>query len=264
MRADLLLLERGLVESRSMAQRLVMAGQVRADGQIVSKSSNLLPTEINLEIKALPKYVSRGGLKLEAALEAFDLSVSGKLCADVGASTGGFTDCLLQNGALKVYAIDVGRGQLHWKMRQNERVVVMEKTNARYIPSLPEEIDLITVDTSFISLKIILPVVRNWLASKGEIVALVKPQFEVGKKEAEIAKGVIRDSALHKDVLDRILNFSRSISLYPTAMIASPIQGPKGNIEFLLQLSFAETLSLADEDLVSSALAMAKKVAKKK
>jgi 23S rRNA (cytidine1920-2'-O)/16S rRNA (cytidine1409-2'-O)-methyltransferase len=264
LRADVLLFEKGLVESRSMAQRLVMAGQVRANGHIVSKPSVMLSIETDLEIEALPKYVSRGAFKLEKALDIFNVSVSGKICADVGASTGGFTDCLLQNGASKVYAIDVGRGQLHWKIRQDERVVVMEKSNARHISALPEKIDLITVDTSFISLRIILPVVMNWLASNGEIITLVKPQFEVGKQEADISKGVIRDPRLHKKVLEKIINFSRSTSLFPSGLIASPIKGTKGNIEFLLWLSRVDSRALVDEDLVSSALAMASDLGKKK
>lgn len=257
-RVDVLLLELGLAESRSMAQRLVMAGQVRADDQLVHKASSLIQEGAHLEVIALPKYVSRGGQKLEYALAAFQTLVNGQICADVGASTGGFTDCLLQNGATKVYAIDVGHGQLHWKLRQDERVEVMEKTNARYLKNLPEKIDLITIDVSFISLEKILPIVMNWLTEKGQIIALIKPQFEAGKREVEMGKGVIRKPEVHQAVLHKILQFVETINLFPAGLIASPIKGPKGNIEFLMWLSRDSRASLNDEDLVSSALAMSK------
>ncbi len=164
-RLDLLLVERGLAESRSLAQRLIMAGQVRVDGQLVLKPATGVASEAELTLDYGPRYVSRGGEKLHGALEAFPLTVQGRTCADVGASTGGFTDCLLQHGAARVYAIDVGKGLLHWKLRNHPRVVVMEKTNARYVASLPEPVTLVTVDASFISLKILLPVIKNWFAS---------------------------------------------------------------------------------------------------
>jgi 23S rRNA (cytidine1920-2'-O)/16S rRNA (cytidine1409-2'-O)-methyltransferase len=184
-RVDILLVERGLAESRNQAQRLVMAGQVRANGQVVSKPSTTMPVEAILTVDQGPAFVSRGGEKLQAALQAFAVDPAGKVCADVGASTGGFTDCLLQNGAAKVYAIDVGQGILHWKLRTDPRVVVMEGANARYLEGLPESIDLVTIDASFISLKLLLPVIKDWFhlhtlpqeGCGGDVIALVKPQL---------------------------------------------------------------------------------------
>ena len=232
-RADALLVARGLAESRSQAQRLLMAGQVRADGQLVDRPASLLPDETKLEVLARPRFVSRGGEKLEAALKEFQIAVNGFVCADVGASTGGFTDCLLQRGAQRVYAIDVGKGQLHWKLRQDPRVFVMEETNARNLKSLTDPIDLVTVDASFISLKTLLPVVVGWLKPAGELVALIKPQFEAGKREASRGKGVIRDAEIHRRVLTEIMEFSISLGLASRGLMRSPILGPKGNVEFL-------------------------------
>src|SRR3990170_7879484 len=181
-RADELLVARGLAESRSQAQRLVMAGQVRAAGQVVAKPSSLLAPEVDLQVDTGPRFVSRGGEKLAAALAHFSVSVDGFVCADLGASTGGFTDCLLQHGAARVYAIDVGKGQLHWRLRGHPRVRVIEGTNARALASLPEPISLATIDVSFISLKLLLPVVMAWFSDRhGEIIGLIKPQFEAGK-----------------------------------------------------------------------------------
>ena len=254
-RADILLVELGLTESRSMAQRLVMAGQVRIEGQVVAKPSVLLPVDTPLEVIDLPKYVSRGGLKLEAALQAFEQDVEGNVCADVGASTGGFTDCLLQHGAAKVYAIDVGSKQLHWKLRSDERVVVMEQTNARHLESLPEPIDLVTIDASFISLALLLPQAQKWLAPDGEVIALIKPQFEVGKEEAAQGRGVIRDTALHHSVLLDSLTFADSLGLAPYNLIASPLRGPKGNVEFLVHLVQSAESTPETERLVEAALA---------
>ena len=233
-RADVLLVERGLAESRAKAQRLVMAGQVRADGQIVDKPSSMFEGEVQLEIDRGPRYVSRGGEKLEAALEGFGVEVAGKVCADVGASTGGFTDCLLQHGASKVYAVDVGKGQLDWKLRQDARVVVMEETNARYLAALPEVSDLVTVDASFISLKTLLPVMKGWLSERGQLIALVKPQFEAGKQEVGKGKGVIRDEQIHRRVLAEILEFVEGQGFGLRGLLRSPVLGPKGNVEFLL------------------------------
>ena len=238
-RVDILLVERGLAESRSMAQRLVMAGQVRANGQVVAKSSMTFPVEIQLEVDRGPRFVSRGGEKLAGAIEAFGLDFTGKKCADIGASTGGFTDCMLQNGAAKVYAIDVGNGILHWNLRQDERVVVMEGTNARNVSSLPDPIHFVSVDASFISLKILLPVFRNWFPSEGgEAVVLVKPQFEAGRKLAARGKGVIRDPQVHRDVLAEVLGFAQMEGFGLLGLAVSPITGPKGNIEFLAHLSY--------------------------
>lgn len=236
-RIDLLLVERGLAESRSLAQRLVMAGQVRVDGQVVNKPSSSVAKDADVTVDQGPQFVSRGGEKLAGALVGFGVSVAGFVCADVGASTGGFTDCLLQNGAEKVYAIEVGKGILHWNIRQDERVVVMEKTNARNVANLPEPVDLVTVDASFISLKILLPVVKNWLKEKGQVIALIKPQFEVGRKLAAKGKGVVRDEEIHRQVLVDLLGFVQNENLGVKGLIKSPLLGPKGNVEFLAWLT---------------------------
>jgi len=217
-RIDILLVERGLAESRNRAQRLVMAGEVRVDGEMVHKSSTQVALDAHIEVKQKPKYVSRGGKKLAAAIEAFCVNVKGKVCADVGASTGGFTDCLLQNGAVKVYAIDVGYGVLHWKLRQDPRVIVMERINARYLDALPESIDLVTIDASFISLALILPAVKSWFEG------------------ADGQTGVIKDEAVHELVLKETLMSAHALGFWPMGLIPSPIRGPKGNVEFLVNL----------------------------
>jgi 23S rRNA (cytidine1920-2'-O)/16S rRNA (cytidine1409-2'-O)-methyltransferase len=236
-RIDLLLVERGLAESRNQAQRLVMAGEVRVEGEMIHKPSTQVDINAEIEVKERPPYVSRGGKKLEAAIEAFSVAVSGKICADVGASTGGFTDCLLQNGASKVYAIDVGYGVLHWKLRKDLRVVVMERTNARYVDALPEPVDLVTIDASFISLNLILPAVMGWFeGDQGQVIALIKPQFEAGRKAAAVHAGVIKDRSVHAQVLDATLSDAMALGFYPTDLIPSPIRGPKGNVEFLVDL----------------------------
>ncbi|KAA3643604.1 MAG: TlyA family RNA methyltransferase [Chloroflexi bacterium] len=235
-RIDVLLVERGLAESRNKAQRLVMAGQVRVNGQVAMKSSEQVAEDAELAVDSGPRFVSRGGGKLLAALEGFEVDVEGKICADVGASTGGFTDCLLQHGAAKVYAIDVGRGILHWKLRQDERVVVMEGTNARYIENLPEAVELVTIDASFISLKVLLPMVKDWLAESGEVIALIKPQFEAGKQEASKGKGVIKDPKVRQRVVDEISAFALEQGYIQKGLTESPVKGPKGNVEFLLWL----------------------------
>ena len=242
-RLDVLLTERGLAESRSKAQAIIMAGQVRVDDQVTLKPATKVSTVSALTIDSGPRFVSRGGEKLEAALEAFPIDLSGLTCADVGASTGGFTDCMLQRGAAKVYSIDVGKGILHWKLRNHPRVVVMEKTNARYVESLPEAVDFVTVDASFISLKILLPVVKGWFASpqaevelKGDAVALIKPQFEAGRKDVSRGDGVIREPEIHRQVLDDILTFAQKEGFGIRGLTRSPIRGPKGNVEFLVWL----------------------------
>jgi 23S rRNA (cytidine1920-2'-O)/16S rRNA (cytidine1409-2'-O)-methyltransferase len=239
-RLDMLLVERGLVESRAKAQAIIMAGQVRVDGQVADKPASNVPNGANVTVDRGPRFVSRGGEKLEAALAAFGVDVRGRVCADVGASTGGFTDCLLQRGAARVYAIDVGKGLLHWKLRNDPRVVVMEETNARFVESLPEPVSLVTIDASFISLKILLPVVRGWLAPptpQGEgIIALIKPQFEAGRKETAKNKGVIRDPAVHHAVLTDVLAFAQTEGFAVRGLIRSPLLGPKGNVEFLAWL----------------------------
>ncbi len=234
-RIDQLLVEKGLAESRAQAQRLIMAGQVRLGGERVMKASQRAAPDAELEVLAGPRFVSRGGEKLAAALEAFAIEVGGCVCADVGASTGGFTDCLLQAGAARVYAIDVGHGLLHWKLRQDPRVILLERTNARYLESLPEPVDLVSVDVSFISLRLILPAVRRWLKPGGQVVALVKPQFEAGRDQVGRG-GVVRDPRVHRRVLRAILRAAAELELGARGLMRSPLKGPKGNVEFLLWL----------------------------
>lgn len=236
-RLDILLVERGLVESRSLAQRLIMAGQVRVNGQVIFKPADKVDETAEFSIDQGPRFVSRGGEKLEEALTAFDLTdLGGKVCADVGASTGGFTDCLLQHNASHVYAIDVGYGILHWKIRQDQRVTVMERTNARNIIRLPEPVALVTVDASFISLKILLPVIRGWFEKSGTVIALIKPQFEAGRQEAARGEGVIRDPLVHQKVLQDVLGAAVIDGYSVRGLIRSPLLGPKGNTEFLVRL----------------------------
>ena len=241
MRLDVLMLSRELAPSRSKAQALIMAGQVRVNGQLVHKPATKVDSSAEIRIARGPRFVSRGGEKLLAALTAFPIRVEGRICADVGASTGGFTDCLLQHGAAKVYAIDVGKGILDWKLRNDTRVVVMEGTNARYVESLPEPISLATIDASFISLKVLLPAVQKWLSSSGEVVSLIKPQFEAGRREVSRGKGVIRDAEIHRRVLREILTFAMDIGFSPLGLIRSPVLGPKGNVEFLAWFSETES-----------------------
>lgn len=236
-RLDILLVERGLVSSRSLAQRLVMAGQVRADGQMIIKPADKVDEKAMLTVDHGPRFVSRGGEKLDAALTAFNLTdLSGMVCADVGASTGGFTDCMLQHGADHVFAIDVGYGILHWKIRQDPRVTVMERTNARNVPRLPQPANLVTVDASFISLKILLPVIKGWFVDSGMVVALIKPQFEAGRQDAARGEGVIRDPLVHQKVLQEVLSAAIEDGYGVRGLIRSPLLGPKGNTEFLVWL----------------------------
>jgi 23S rRNA (cytidine1920-2'-O)/16S rRNA (cytidine1409-2'-O)-methyltransferase len=248
-RLDMLLVERGLAESRAKAQAMIMAGQVRVADQVMLKPATAVLTDVVLTVDSGPRFVSRGGEKLDAALQAFEIDVSGLICADVGASTGGFTDCLLQRGAAKVYAIDVGKGILHWKLRNDPRVVVMEETNARFVESLPERVRLVTVDASFISLKILLPVIKHWLfplssfldegkakEERDHVIALIKPQFEAGKKDVARGDGVIRDPEIHKQVLLDVLWFAQNERFDVRGLIKSPLLGPKGNAEFLVWL----------------------------
>lgn len=255
-RIDLLLVERGLADSRAQAQRLVMAGQVRVDGQVALKPSQTVHPEALLEVDQGPPFVSRGGEKLQAALATFPIPVEGRVCADVGASTGGFTDCLLQNGAAKVYAIDVGHGILHWKLRNDPRVVVMERTNARYVERLPEPVELATIDASFISLKVLLPVVKAWFGeAPGQVVALIKPQFEAGKQQTAKGDGVIRDPAVHRAVLEEVLGFAVQEGFEVGGLIRSPLLGPKGNSEFLAWLlTPVRGMGANPEDLIREAL----------
>jgi 23S rRNA (cytidine1920-2'-O)/16S rRNA (cytidine1409-2'-O)-methyltransferase len=249
-RVDVLLVERGLAGSRSQAQRLIMAGQVRVDGQVVLKPSSTADQAADLVVDTGPRFVSRGGEKLEAALLAFPVVVTGKVCADAGASTGGFTDCLLQAGARRVYAIDVGQGILDWKLRQDPRVVVMEETNARFVAALPELVALATVDVSFISLKLMLPVVKGWLdGGGGEVIALIKPQFEAGRQTVARGKGVVRDPAVHRQVLLEVLSSAVHSGFQPAGLIRSPMLGPKGNVEFLAYLKAPPAAGLPGAEL---------------
>lgn len=238
-RLDVWLVEKGLAESRSQAQRLIMAGRVRVGQTIAEKAGQMVDAGAEIEIIQPARFVSRGGEKLEAALTAFGISdLRGKVCVDVGASTGGFTDCLIQHGAARVFAIDVGYGVLHWRLRRDERVVVMERTNARYVKGFGEKIDLVTIDASFISLKILLPVVRQWFGEQnGEVIALIKPQFEAGQQEAARGEGVIRDPQVHRQVLKEMVEFCQREGWIVRGLIRSPLTGPKGNIEFLIWLA---------------------------
>jgi len=250
------MVERGLAESRSLAQKLVMAGQVNVNGQTALKASDPVSSGDEILIDLGPKYVSRGGEKLEAALEAFNLGdLSGFVCADLGASTGGFTDCLLQHGAVRVYAVDVGQGILHWKLRNDPRVVVMEKTNARNLNGFPEKMDLLSVDVSFISIKTILPVMNTLLKNgSGKVIVLVKPQFEAGREAAAKGKGVIRDAEIHRQVLASVIESARGIGFSIQGLIPSPLLGPKGNREFLLFLWNFSSDQADDADLIAKAV----------
>ena len=234
-RLDLLLVERGLEESRQRAQALIMSGQVFVNGQRWDKPGMAAPGDAAVEIRGdrLP-YVSRGGLKLEKAMACFPIRLEGAVCADIGASTGGFTDCMLQNGAAKVYAVDVGRGQLAWKLRSDPRVVCLERTNARYLSreQVPEELAFASVDVSFISLSLILPPLAALLGPEGEAVTLVKPQIEAGREKVG-KKGVVRDPAVHLEVLERWLEHAAAAGLMVRGLTYSPIRGPEGNIEYL-------------------------------
>jgi len=231
-RLDVLLVERGLAESRALAQRLIRAGEVRVAGQVSDKPGTQVATNVEITVQARPRFVGRGGEKLEAALVRFGLDVEGKAVADVGASTGGFTDCLLQRGARLVYAIDVGYGQLDWRLRNDPRVVVMERTNARHLDELPQPVDLVTADVSFISLRLILPAVVGWLEPDGQVLALIKPQFEAGRRD--VGKGgVVRDPAVHRQVLEQVLDAASELGLGLHGLIPSPLRGPAGNVEFL-------------------------------
>jgi len=239
LRIDQLLVERGLAESRSLAQRLVMAGQVRVAGEMVHKPSAMVTSDANLEIKRRPRYVSRAGAKLAAGLEAFQIRPEARVCADVGSSTGGFTDCLLQQGAERVYAIDVGKGQLHWKLRQDPRVVIMENTNARYLEALAESVSLLTIDVSFISALRILTQAAGWLDTDGEIVVLIKPQFEAGPDR--VGKGgIVRDPQTQREVLELVTRGASELGFFAHGIIRSPVLGTKGNQEYLAWLRFME------------------------
>lgn len=240
-RLDKVLVARGLVETRAKAKGMIMAGEVRVNGEVVDKAGTAVGATDRVELLEPMPYASRGGYKLAGALEEFGVSVHGRVCADVGACTGGFTDVLLQNGAKRVYALDVGYGQLDWQLRRDERVVVMERTNARYVEALAEPVSFVCIDVSFISLRLILPAVQKWLVPKGEdegeaeVVALIKPQFEAGKKL--VGKGgVIRDTAVRQQVVEEMLAWLANNGWFVHGLTESSIQGSDGNVEYLVWL----------------------------
>ena len=242
-RLDVLLVERGLADTRTKAQAVIMSGLVYVAGQKADKPGMSFEETADIEVRgATCPYVSRGGLKLEKALRDFGVDPTGFVCSDSGASTGGFTDCLLQQGAKKVFAIDVGYGQLDWKIRSDPRVVVMERTNVRYVTpeQLGEPLDLSVVDVSFISLRIVLPVIKTFLKENaGQVLCLIKPQFEAGKEKVG-KKGVVRDPAVHKEVLDDFVALTKEIGFKILGLTFSPVKGPEGNIEFLAHLTLAD------------------------
>ena len=250
-RLDVLLAERRLADSREKAKAIIMSGVVYVNGQKEDKAGAMFDVTSEIEVRgAVMKYVSRGGLKLEKAMEVFDVNLDGKVCMDVGSSTGGFTDCMLQNGAVRVYSVDVGHGQLAWKLRNDDRVVVMEKTNIKYVT--PQDIEyrigFASIDVSFISLtKVLLPV-KELLLDDGQIVCLIKPQFEAGRDKVG-KKGVVRDMSVHEDVIRMVLEYAVSIGLDVLGLDYSPIKGPEGNIEYLahLQKTTKETGDIADD-----------------
>lgn len=255
-RIDVLIVEKGLEQSRERAKSLIMAGEVFVDGRRIDKAGEEVDIDADIEIRGGLKYVSRGGLKLEKAINSFGIDLNGKVCMDIGASTGGFTDCMLQNGAKRVYSVDVGYGQLAWKLRTDSRVVNFERTNIRYLTKdkLDSELDFFSVDVSFISLTKVLPVVKEFLAEDASGVCLIKPQFEAGKGRVG-KKGVVREPEIHKEVIEKICTFVQSIGFYIAGLDFSPIKGPEGNIEYLIYLkttckSDAKFITIDDIDNV--------------
>lgn len=256
-RLDQLLVDRGLAESRSRAQALILAGQVRSGTTVPTKAGELVPTSIELSVIAPPRFVSRGGEKLDHALAAFGIDAAGLVCADFGASTGGFTDCLLQRGAARVYAIDVGYGQLDYRIRMDPRVVPMDRTNVRFVAALPEPVALTVIDVSFISLALVLPSAVAVTAASGGIVALIKPQFEAGKG-AVGRGGVVRDVATHRAVLQSVASAAADLGLRLGGLTASPLRGPAGNVEFLAQWVRGTPATTEERDAaIAEALAQA-------
>ena len=235
-RLDNLVLKLGFAETRSKAKGLIMAGHVKVDGVVVDKAGTSVSIDSNVEILDGVKYVGRGGRKLEGALDEFNVDVSGKICADVGVSTGGFTDCLLQRGAGRVYCIDVGKGVIHWKLRNDNRVVVKETTNVRYLKSLPQAPEIVTVDVSFISLKLVLPSIRKWIDDNGIIIALIKPQFEAGRRDVRKG-GIVRSKAVHRRVLGEVIQYCYDNNFFPSKLMVSPLRGAKGNVELFGMLT---------------------------
>ncbi len=253
-RLDILMVEQELAPSREKARAMIMAGEVSVGGKVVDKPGTKVDTAAEIVVRARPRFVSRGGDKLAGALDAFPVGVRGRICADVGASTGGFTDCLLQYGAAKVYAIDVGYGQIAYTLRQDARVVVMERTNVRYLETLPEMVSLVSMDASFISLRLLLPTIKHWLAPGADVIPLIKPQFEAG--QADVGKGgVVRDARVHARVLDEVLTFAQAQGFAVRGLLRSPLLGPAGNVEFLAWLGWGgEATGKSIEELIASAL----------
>ncbi len=254
-RLDVLLVKRNLAPSREKAKAMIMAGKVFVENQREDKAGASFEETVRIEIHGSTlKYVSRGGLKLEKAVKQFDLDLSGAICMDIGASTGGFTDCMLQNGASRVYAVDVGYGQFAWKLRQDERVVCMEKTNIRYVTpeDIGEALDFASVDVSFISLTKVLGPARALLREGGEMVCLIKPQFEAGRDKVG-KKGVVRDPKVHLEVVERILSFAREVGFTVLHLDFSPVKGPEGNIEYLIHLRKSDQ---AEQDVIADAAAV--------
>lgn len=260
-RLDVLLVQRGMAASREKAKAMIMAGEILVDGEREDKAGSMFPDTVTITQKGRPlPYVSRGGLKLEKAMTHFGLDLTGKICMDVGASTGGFTDCMLQNGAVKVYAVDVGHGQLDWKLRNDERVVCMERTNIRYVTpeDIQEPVQFVSIDVSFISLtKVLLPV-RNLMEEGAEMTALIKPQFEAGREKVG-KKGVVRDPAVHLEVIQTVISYAKNISFGVRHLEFSPIKGPEGNIEYLVHLvklpegTVEEKMLVSQEEVVRQA-----------
>ena len=241
-RLDVLLVSRGLAESREKAKAIIMSGNVYVDGQKEDKAGSNFPAEAVIEVRGNTlKYVSRGGLKLEKAMENFDVTLAGKICMDVGSSTGGFTDCMLQNGAKFVYSIDVGTNQLAWKLRQDERVRSMEKTNIRYVTAedVGELVDFVSIDVAFISLTKVLEPIWHLMKNEARMVCLIKPQFEAGREKVG-KKGVVRDLAVHKEVMEQVITYAKSLGFLIKGLDFSPIRGPEGNIEYLLYIQKME------------------------
>ncbi len=259
-RLDVILVNNGYAESREKAKVLIMTGNVFVNGQREDKAGTSFNTEdIKIEIKGQTlKYVSRGGLKLEKAVDVFGIKLDGYTCMDIGASTGGFTDCMLQNGALKVYSIDVGHGQLAWKLRNDERVVCLEKTNFRYITNeqVPEPIDFASVDVSFISLSKILPAAYPLIRDEGRMVCLIKPQFEAGKEKVG-KKGVVREPAVHIEVIENALSYARDNHFRILGLDYSPVRGPEGNIEYLMHIEKSDQPDLVQNDIIKDIVAKA-------
>ncbi|MGL4874378.1 MAG: TlyA family RNA methyltransferase [Clostridium sp.] len=253
-RLDIILVNRGIIESREKAKTSIMAGLIFVDGQRIDKAGMKVAVDANIEFKGQKlKYVSRGGLKLEKALKNFPLTLNEKVCMDIGASTGGFTDCMLQNGAKKVFAVDVGYGQFAWKLRTDERVVCMERTNIRYVTTedIGEKLDFASIDVSFISLKTIMPATIDLLKEDGEVVALIKPQFEAGRGKVG-KKGVVREESTHIEVVEGIINFLKEKELNILGLSYSPIKGPEGNIEYLVYFTKdkEKESNFKDEDIL--------------